>query len=110
MGHSRYPRVFLDVALYLLAYCLVNFQPSFLVGGFSKLLASLVLAYLLAFVVIHPTDAFKRVAACLEALPVALAPLVVERQWIEESNASFAVPNKPSLAPLFQRPPPIFSL
>lgn len=110
MGQVGYRRTLFDGACCFLVYCLVNFQPGFLVGGFCKLLVSLVLAYLLAFVLIHRSDTFKLLAACLQSLPSALVPLVVDREWIGQARTTFAAPNEPILSLLFQRPPPILSL
>ena len=87
MRQVGYPRTLFNGAYCLLVYCLVNFQP-------ASWLA----------------DSARLVAACLQLLPVALVPLVVERQWLQASQSNFAVPNEPSLPALFQRPPPILSL
>jgi len=109
IGQGRHSPAFLNVASCLLVYCLVSFQPTILVGGFNKLLVSLGLGFLLAFVVTHPRETFKLVAACLQKVPAGLAPLVADRQWKERSPTSCRAPNEPSLTSLFQRPPPVLS-
>ena len=52
MGHQRYTQAFLNVGFYLLVYCSLNYHPTFVVGGFGRLLAFLVFASLLLFVVV----------------------------------------------------------
>ena len=109
MGRYRRSQIFFYVAYCLLIFCVADFR-SLVIGGFFKLVTALVLAYLLAFVVVHSPNIRKLVAAFLRALPISLFPLVVARRWVERSQANIVVPNEPSLSPLFQRPPPIFSL
>jgi hypothetical protein len=109
MGRYRRSQIFLSVAYSLLIFCVADFRP-LVIGGFFKLVTALVLAYLLAFVVVHSANICKLVAACLKALPISLFPVVVDRRWLEWPRSTIAVLNEPSLSPLFQRPPPIFSL
>jgi hypothetical protein len=105
MGHNGYPPVFLNVAFFLL----IEFRPV-VIGGFSKLITSIVLAYLLAFVLVHRTKIFKILASGLQASRIFRLPLLVRRRQIGRSQTTITVPDAPSLSPLFQRPPPIFSL
>lgn len=109
MGRYRHSQMFFNAAYYLLALFVLDPRPLLIVGLF-KLIAFLVLACLLAFVVVHSANICKLLMACLHALPVCFFPLAVDRRWAERSQAAFAVPNEPSLSPLFQRPPPIPSL
>lgn len=76
------------------------------VGG---AIASLLIATLLLFVVECSPDALATIAGCLDRLPLSwLAPLLeckdrgLAALWL-------ALPESPSLAPSFQRPPPLFS-
>src|ERR1035438_8095897 len=92
------------------AYCLfvfwtVNFRP-LLLGCLFKLMVSLAVACLLAFVVVHSANIYRALAACLHALPPSYFPLTVDRRWAERFQTTVVVPNEPSLSPLFQRPPP----
>jgi hypothetical protein len=109
MGRYRYSQMLFNAAYYLLALFVLNPRPLLIVGLF-KLTAFLVLACLLAFVVVHSANICRMVIACLHALPVCFFPLAVDRRWAERSQTTIAVPNEPSLSPLFQRPPPILSL
>jgi len=109
MNRYCHSQIFLNVAYFLLIFCLADFRP-LVVGGLFKLVASLVLACLLAFVVVHSANIRRLLIACLRALPVCFFPLAVDRRWAEQSRTTIAVPNGPSLSPLFQRPPPVFSL
>ena len=73
MGRYRSSQVFLNVAYYLLICFVADFRP-LVIGGFFKLIVSLVLACLLAFVVVHSANICRLLTACLHALPVSLLP------------------------------------
>jgi hypothetical protein len=109
MGRYRYIQLLLNVVYGLLVFCVADFRP-LVVGGCVKLIASLVFACLLAFVIVHAPNICKLVAAYLQALPIALFPLLVDRRRVAHSQTDTAVPNEPNLSPLFQRPPPVFLL
>ena len=101
-----YTRTFLNVASYLLVYCLFNYQPLLMVGGLGKLLTLLVFASLLTIVVLHSAEIRRMAAAFFEALRVSLFTLPVDPISIERP-LTLAVAGRPVLALLFQRPPPI---
>ena len=109
MGRYRCSQIFLNVAYFFLFCFVADFGP-LVIGGFFKLVASLALACLLAFVVVQSANICRLLIACLHARPVCLLPLAADRRWTEPSQTKVAVPNEPSLSPLFQRPPPILSL
>ena len=109
MGHNRYGQVFLNVAFSLLIFCVAEFRPV-VIGGFFKLITSVVLAYLLAFVLVHRTNIFKTLAASLQASQMSGVPLVVDRRRVGRSQTTITVPDPPSRSLLFQRPPPLFAL
>jgi hypothetical protein len=108
MGRYSRSQVFLNIA-----YCLFIFwvteSHSFLAGGFFKLIACVALACLLAFVVVHSANIYKLVIACLHTLPRSLFPLAVARRWSDGQQTTIVVTGEPSLAPLFQRPPPFLA-
>jgi hypothetical protein len=106
MGSYRHSQIVLSVAYCLLVFCMADFRP-LLIGGFFKLVASLVLACLLAFVVVHSAKIWKLLIASLHALPVCFFPFAVDPRWAERWQTTVAVPNEPSLPALFQRPPPL---
>jgi hypothetical protein len=109
MGRYSCCQTFFNVAYCLLVFCVADFRP-LVIGGFFKLVASLVLACLLAFVVVHTPNICKLVAACFRLFPTPFCPLVVDRRWAGRPQTNIAVAYEPTLPPLFQRPPPIFSL
>ncbi len=109
MGRYRHSQIVLSVAYGLLVFCMADFRP-LLIGGFFKLVASLVLACLLAFVAVHSAKIWKLLIASLHALPVSFFPFAVDPRWAERWQTTIAVPIEPSLRALFQRPPPILSL
>jgi len=108
MYRYRQSLILLKVAYGLLIFCLAERHP-LLVGGFFKVVASLFVACLLAFIVVHSAHIWRLLIASLHAIPVRFFPRPVDLRW-ERSQTPIAVPNEPSLAALFQRPPPIFSL
>ena len=105
----RYARGFLTVAYCLLILALAEFRP-IVIGGFFKLIASIVLAYLLAFVLVHRTNIFRILVTALKLSRISDFSIVVNRRWAGRSQTTIAFQDSPSLSPLFQRPPPIFSL
>jgi hypothetical protein len=109
MRRDRFSQIFLNVAYYLLISCVAEFRP-LIIGGFFKVVASLVLGCLLVFVVVHSPDIYKLVTDCLRPLAIPLFSLVVDPRWADRSQTNIVVTNEPSLSHLFQRPPPIFSL
>jgi len=108
MERSSYTRGFLAVAHCLLILGVVEFRP-IVIGGIFKLTTSMVFAYLLALVLVHRTNIFQILASGLKLSPVSGFSLAVKRDWAR-SQKTTTVPDAPSLSPLFQRPPPIFSL
>jgi hypothetical protein len=110
MRHPPYTRALLNVAFYLLVYCSLNFHPSLVVGGFGKLLAFLMFAGLLMFVVVHSAEIRRVAIAFFEALRLPLYSLLIDSDPLEGPSTASAVPKKPTLSSLFQRPPPISSL
>lgn len=108
MEQQRHREAVMDIVLYALPVCLPFYQ-ALLIGGIGRAMLLLLLAVLLMFLVSRSADFCRSIAAGLRELPfswLAPAPRLGFRQL---SFASLAVPNAPSLSPLFQRPPPIFS-
>ncbi len=109
MTFYRCSLMFLNAAWYVLLGSVPEFGP-LVVVGFFKLVASLALACLLAFVVVHSVNICRLLIAYLQALPVCFFPLAVESTMSSATTDSYRRFNEPSLRPLFQRPPPAFSL
>jgi len=109
MGYYRRSQMFLNVAYCLVVFCVLDFRP-LLLGGLFKLVASLVLAFLLAFVGVHSANICQLLAACLQRLPISRFPLLGDRRWLERWQDTPALPNEPSCCSRWQRPPPNFSL
>jgi len=110
MGQDRYARAFLSIAWCLFVCCLVKYHPSLLARGFSKLLIFLVFGSLLMFVVVHSAEIRRVAVVLLEPLRLPLFSLVVDPGWIERPPTPIPAPEKATLPPLFQRPPPVSSL
>ena len=108
MVRYRETRGLLAVAHCLLILCVAEFRP-ILISGFFKLIASIALAYVLALVLVYRTNIFQILAAALNLSPAFGFSLVVTRHRTPRRKR-IKVPDAPSLSPLFQRPPPIFSL
>jgi hypothetical protein len=109
MGLCRCIQMFFNAAYCFLPLFALDLRPLLIVGIF-KLIAFLVLACLLPFVVVHSANIYRLVVACLRAFPMSFFPLRVDRRRADLSQTTVAVLNEPSLSPLFQRPPPILSL
>ena len=98
----------MDILLYMLPVYLPFYQ-AMLVAGVGRAIVLLLLAVLLMFLVTRRADVVRAIASCLNVFPsswLAPPPAIGSR---ELSFASLFVPSAPSLAPLFQRPPPLFS-
>jgi hypothetical protein len=108
MEQQRHREAAMDIVLYALPVYLPFYQ-ALLMGGIARAMLLLLLAVLLMFLVRYSVDLYRSIALCRRTLPsqwLAPAPCLGFRQL---SFASLAVPSAPSLSPLFQRPPPIFS-
>lgn len=108
MGQYCRRQIFWNTAYFLLV-CAVDFRP-LLLGGLFKLVVSLAVACLVALVVVHSANICRLIIACLHALPTSYFPLTVNRRGAEPWQPAAAIPTLPGLSPLFQRPPPLFSL
>jgi hypothetical protein len=73
------------------------------------MISLLLLTALLAFVVARVPEICRTVAAFLEALPLSWVCPFFDRRRLWVFAPLHAATGEPSLAPSFQRPPPIFS-
>ncbi len=94
--------------LCLFVLCL-PYNQSLLFAGMSGMVSFLLLTFLLMFVVVRSPAIYRIVTACLKALPSSwVAPALDGRdRWVIAHLQVVAL--GPSLAPSFQRPPPLFS-
>jgi hypothetical protein len=92
----------------LLVLCLPYYQ-SLLFAGISGMISVLLFTCLLMFVVVHSPEAYRKIAELLETFPLSWVAPIFDRRGFWVSVPSRAVHHGPSLAPSFQRPPPIFS-
>jgi hypothetical protein len=107
MGNHHYGRIFLNVSYYALLVCVLHIRPSLVAGGFGKLLAFLVFFGLLLFVAVHSGEIRRVAVVFFKPLKLPLFSLAVDPSSIARLLTAVALPSKPSLSPLFQRPPPI---
>jgi hypothetical protein len=92
----------------LFVLCLPYYQ-SILFAGISGLVSCLLLTLLLMFVVARSPAIYRNITASLKTLPLSwVAPILDCRDRLV-SMPSCMVASGPSLAPSFQRPPPLFS-
>ncbi len=103
-----YRRVAAEECFCLLVLCLPYYQ-ALLFAGISGMISVVLLTFLLMFVAVRSPDIYRTITACLKALPISWAPPISDRGGLWASVPSHAVAQGPSLAPSFQRPPPIFS-
>ena len=88
--------------------CLPYYQ-SILFAGMSGMISLLLLTFLLIFVVSRSPAVCRVITARLKALPPSwVVPTLNQKNgWVGEPL--YVVSAGPSLAPSFQRPPPLFS-
>ncbi|MGA7155623.1 MAG: hypothetical protein WBY53_02180 [Acidobacteriaceae bacterium] len=87
----------------------IPYYQALLVTGVSGMISFLLLAFLLTYVVARSPAIYRIVTQSLKSLPLSwIAPTVDRRdRWVDAPM--YVVAAGPTLAPLFQRPPPIFS-
>jgi hypothetical protein len=88
--------------------CLPYYQ-GLLFAGMSGMVSFLLLTYLLMFVVVRSPAICHTVTALLKALPPSWVAPILDRRAHWASVPLYVVASGPSLAPSFQRPPPLFS-
>jgi len=115
IGMERYatkPTGYRQAAMQQL-FCLfvvgVPYYQSLLITGVGGMISFLLLAFLLTFVVAHSPAIYRIVTESVKSLPLSwTAPLLDHRdRWV--NAPMYAVAPGPTLAPSFQRPPPLFS-
>lgn len=94
--------------LCFLVLCLPYYQSLFY-AGMSGMISFLLLTILLMFVIARSPAIYRVLTARLNALPASwIAPAIDFRdRWVSE--LLFPPESRPTLAPSFQRPPPLFS-
>ena len=92
----------------LLVLCLPYWQ-TLLFAGISGTISYLLLTFLLLFVVARSPAIYRTVTARLRTLPTSWIAPISDRgdRWAKAALDVLAP--RPSLAPSFQRPPPLFS-
>jgi hypothetical protein len=103
-----YKQAAVEQCFFLLVLCLPYYQ-ALLFAGISGMISVLLMAFLLMFVVAGSPEIYRTIAALLKDFPLAWFPPIVDRRGLWVLVPLDAVANEPSLAPSFQRPPPIFS-
>jgi hypothetical protein len=94
--------------LCFLVLCLPYYQ-SLLFAGMSGMVSFLLLTFLLMFVVARSPAIYCVITTCLKALPPTWVAPTLDRRGRRVGEPLYVVAPGPSLAPFFQRPPPIFS-
>jgi hypothetical protein len=109
MARYRYSQMLLNVAYIFLLRFALGVRP-LLAIGFFKVVGSLALACLLAFVVVHSAHIRRLLVSCLKAFSLCFFPLAIGSRIFIDSTDSRRGFNEPGLRLLFQRPPPFLSL
>jgi hypothetical protein len=94
--------------LCLFVLCFPYYQ-SLLFAGMSGMISALLLTFLLIFVVSRSPAITRVISAFLKALPPSWVVPTLERRDRWTGAPLHVVARGPSLAPSFQRPPPLFS-
>ena len=103
-----YRQAALEECVCLLLFCLPYYR-ALLFAGISGMISVLLLTCLLLFVVWGSPNIYRTITGCLKALPLSWVDPVLDRAGFWVSVPSHAVAEEASLAPSFQRPPPLFS-
>jgi hypothetical protein len=103
-----YTKAAAEECVYLFLLCLPYYQ-ALLFAGISGMISVFLLTCLLLCVVTRSPDIYRTIIGCLEALPLSWAAPILDRTGLWVSVPSQVVAQEPSLAPSFQRPPPLFS-
>lgn len=93
---------------FLFVLCLPYWQSLFL-AGISGTVSVLLLTCLMMFIVVRSPEVYRSIIACLEDFPLSWFPLIYNGRCLWAPMSLQVVAVGPSLAPSFQRPPPIFS-
>jgi hypothetical protein len=88
--------------------CLPYYQ-TLLFAGMSGMVSFLLLTFLLMFVVVRSPAICHAITARLTALPPSWVAPILDRRARWASLPLYVVASGPSLAPSFQRPPPLSS-
>lgn len=109
MVRYRYSLMLLNLVCIVLLRFMSGARPLLAIGLF-KVVGSLVLACLLAFVVVHSAHIRRLLVSCLKVFSLCFFPLAVESRIFSDTTDSHRGFNEPGLRLLFQRPPPFLSL
>lgn len=103
-----YSRTAAEGCFCLLVFCL-PYWHSLLLAGVTGSLLFLCLTLLLMFVVGRAPESYKAITGSLEVLPLSwVTPVLAAVRYWPVTPLSWFAP-EPTLAPSFQRPPPLFS-
>ncbi len=97
-----------EAVLYMLPVYL-SFYQALVMAGIGRAIVLLLLTLLLMFLVANSADIARAFTAFMKRLPSSWVAPAPSFELRELSFASLYVAATPSLSPLFQRPPPIFS-
>lgn len=94
--------------LCLFVLCLPYYQ-SLLFAGMSGMLSLLLLTFLLMLVVARSPAIYHVIITCTKAIPSSwvVPNFAPKDRWV--CTTAYVLVSAPSLAPSFQRPPPLFS-
>ena len=97
-----------DAAFYALVFCLPWYR-ALLLEGLGRTIFVLLLACLLLFLVVRSADVCRRLADCLRACSFSQFVPACGCEFRDFAFVSLGIRRTPSLAALYQRPPPSFS-
>ena len=110
MRQSRYVQVIATLAFSLFVAYATGQGLGLLFDSLGSVIAFLILAGLLLFVIHYSNTFYKTVVACLFRLSICLFAVVSDLLSVRREHEAGEVSLVPDLPSRFQRPPPIFVL
>jgi hypothetical protein len=107
------PETYLRTPMYVIFQLVfaVSFphSRSFLCSGIGKSIGILLFCSVLMFTIVRSAELYRTITSCLQALPLSWLAPVFDCGWLSLPSMGLLVPSEPTLSPIAQRPPPIFS-
>ncbi len=109
MKRERYIHAALYLTFHLLFVVSLPHCRSFLCSGLGRTIGTFLFAAVLMFTIVRSADLYRTITSCLQAFPLSWIAPVFDCGWGSIPSIDVFVASEPTLSPVAQRPPPIFS-